>query len=581
MGFGLRILGVAIRQQPWVFALAVLSSVVFGALTSLDAMALGWATDEVLLPAIARREVSSTGWLWAVLAVFLGIAIVRALGVFGRWLGAKVMQFRLQSEYRRRVATQYLRLPLRWHQTQPTGRLLSNVSTDVEAAWAPLSELPLAVGVLTMLIVAVVQMVLTDPLMALVGLLVFPLSALATVVHHARSTPLLARLQEVRAELSEIAHESFDGALVIKALGRGEQETERFADKAKELSEIGIRIGRLRALFDPVLEGISRAGILAVAIVGAVRASSGDVDAGDVVAVAYLLTVLAAPIRALGWLFGGLPTSVAGFERVQRVLRETAAMGYGDRQLSGRGAEGAALALAGVSFDYGRTPVLRGLDVAIPAGRSVAVVGETASGKSTLTLLLARLMDPDDGTIAIDGIDLRDLRRGALAEQVALVPQTAFLFDDTVRGNVALDADVSDSQIWAALRIAQAADFVAALPDGLDTELGERGGRLSGGQRQRIALARALVRKPRLLILDDATSALDPEVEARVLDAVRQATGGATVVLVAHRKATVAMVDEVLFLVDGRIADRGSHRDLLARNDAYADLVDAYDRRER
>jgi len=220
------------------------------------------------------------------------------------------------------------------------------------------------------------------------------------------------------------------------------------------------------------------------------------------------------------------------------------------------------------------------------------VVGETASGKSTLTALLVRLFDPVEGRVAIDGVDVRDLARGVLAEHVALVPQQAFLFDDTVRGNVTLGADVTDDQVWEALRVAQADGFVAALPEGIDTRLGERGASLSGGQRQRLSLARAVVRHPRLLVMDDATSAVDPEVEARILAALRRISddaavepegagagtpGPTTVLVVAYRKATIALADEVVFLAGGRIVDQGAHADLLARNPAYAELVNAYD----
>ena len=225
--------------------------------------------------------------------------------------------------------------------------------------------------------------------------------------------------------------------------------------------------------------------------------------------------------------------------------------------------------------------LLEDVGFTVEPGRTVAVVGATASGKSTLTALLARLVDPDRGRILIDGVDLRDLDRGQLAGVEALVPQTAFLFDDDVRGNVTLGrwGDVSDEQVWAALRAAQADGFVAALPKGLDTKLGERGTSLSGGQRQRISLARALVRRPRLLVLDDATSAVDPEVEARILAALRdgRTRTDATLVVVAYRKATIALADEVVHLQGGRIVDRGTHAELLARSPSYARLVNAYE----
>ncbi|MFT4086693.1 MAG: ABC transporter ATP-binding protein, partial [Gordonia sp. (in: high G+C Gram-positive bacteria)] len=282
------------REQPRIFAVAAAGSVVFGALTSLDAWALGWATSDVLLPALDSGRMPATGLLLTVPAVFGGLALLRATGIFSRWLGAKVMQFRLQSAYRRRVTAKYLAMPVSALQRRPTGQVLSNASSDVEAAWSPLSELPMGVGVAVMVVFAVVQMLLVDPLMAAAGLLVIPLTAIVTVVHHSRSAALTARQQVVRAELSQVAHESFDGALVVKTLGRADAETERFAAKSRELRDVSIRLGRLRAAFDPVLEAIPSFGVFAVLAIGSWQVSRGSSTPGDMVTIAYLLTVIAA-----------------------------------------------------------------------------------------------------------------------------------------------------------------------------------------------------------------------------------------------------------------------------------------------
>jgi ATP-binding cassette, subfamily B, bacterial len=228
------------------------------------------------------------------------------------------------------------------------------------------------------------------------------------------------------------------------------------------------------------------------------------------------------------------------------------------------------------SFEGTTRPTLRAVTFDVTAGSTVAVVGPTGSGKSTLAGLLVRLVDPADGSVLLDGVDLRRLREGEVSGQAAFVAQGTFLFDDTVRGNVTLGSDFSDGEVWAALRVAAADDFVAALPQGLDTRVGERGATLSGGQRQRLALARAVVRQPRLLVLDDATSAVDPAVEARILDALRDGERPATVVVIAYRQATISLADEVVWLENGEVLARGSHEQLLAEVPGYLALVRAY-----
>ncbi len=579
LGAGFAVLGVAIRREPWVFTLSTLGSLLFGALTVADAWVLGWSTDHVVLPAFETGQVDWSG-LVAILALFVGVAILRAVGIVARRLGAGVMQYRMQAHHRRAVTRQYLELPMEWHQRHPTGQLLSNANSDVEAAWAPIAPLPMAVGTLAMMVIAVVQMLLTDLVMAAVGLLVFPAVVVANLVFQRLQSPLMTRAQALRAEVSEVAHESFDGALVVKTLGRETEETERFARKAHLLRDTNVSAGRVRAVFDPVLEALPSLGVLGVLAVGVNQVLAGNAVPGDVVTIGYLLTIVAFPIRSLGWLLGEFPRSVVGFRRVSAVLAATGEMPYGGARIA-PGGSGAALDVEALAYRYAPdTPLLSDLTFSVAPGRTVAVVGETASGKSTLTSLVVRLVDPDEGRICLDGVDLRDLAHGVLAEHVALVPQQAFLFDDTVRGNVTLGLDVGDDEVWSALRTAQADGFVAALPDGLDTRLGERGTSLSGGQRQRLSLARALVRRPRLLVMDDATSAVDPEVEARILAALRSAGsagGGATVLVVAYRKATIALADEVVHLVDGRVVDQGTHAELLVRSPGYAHLVNAYE----
>jgi len=593
------ILATGIREQWRLFAVAVTASLVYGALTVADAWVLGWVTDHVITPAIDRGALTTAAVLTTV-ALFLGVATVRALGIVGRRLIGGIVYFRLAADYRRRVTRQYLALPLSWHARHPTGQLLSNANADVEATWQVMNPMPMAVGVLAMLVVGVAAMAAADWVLTLVGLVVFPLLFCVNVVYQRALSPKVTRAQELRAQVSEVAHESFDGALVVKTLGREAEETARFRTVAHQLRDAAIAAGRVRSIFDPVLEALPNIGVLLVVVLGVERVLSGAAQPGDVVQVAYLFTVIAFPVRAIGWVLGELPRSQVGWARLRAVLDARGATPYGTHDLPGTGP--AALSLIDVHVGYdprvagsmldeeadpqrvseGVREVLRGIDLEVAPGRTVAVVGLTGSGKSTLASLLVRLTDPDAGEICLDGRPLPELTHRALADAVALVPQQTFLFDDTVRDNVTLGAGVPDDAVWQALRTAQADGFVAALPHGLDTEVGERGTTLSGGQRQRLALARALVRQPRLLVLDDATSAVDPEVESRILAALRAdppgGTGTApTVVVVAYRKATISLADEVVLLSGGRVSDRGTHTELVQRSAVYRDLVDAYD----
>ena len=584
-GFGL--LGRAVRHEPRVFAVAVTGSAVYGVMTVASAWVLGRITDRVIVPAFEQGRTTS-GALVGAAAAIVGVAVLKAAGIVARRLGAGVMQYRLQARYRRDVTRQYLRLPLSWHQRHPTGQLLSNANADVEAVWFPIAPLPMAVGVIVMLVVAGVALVLTDPVLSLVGFLLFPAIFVLNVLYQRKLSPIATLAQQLRAEVSGVAHESFEGALVVKTLGRESEETERFRAAANELRDAQIAVGRVRGMFDPVLEALPTFGVLAVLLVGTRRLEAGQIAAGDLVQVAYLFTILAFPVRAIGWVLGELPRSVVGWDRVSGVLNASGGLTYGASAVPSDGPP-ASLDVRRVGFAYDDAEVLHDVTFTVEAGRTVAVVGPTGSGKSTLTTLLVRLVDPASGEVVLDGVDLRAVVRGGVAGAAAVVPQQTFLFDDTVRGNVTLGIDVDDDAVRAALRVAQAEEFVEALPAGLDTRIGERGMTLSGGQRQRLALARAIVRAPRLLVMDDATSAVDPRVEAAILAGLRgsvdaaDAAGGReppTVVVVAYRRATISLADEVVYVEGGRVLDRGTHDDLLTRCAGYRQLITAYEREE-
>lgn len=583
------------EQKGW-FTLAVAGAIGFALLQIATSAIIGRVTEDVVVPSFEAGRASPALLAGGGLAI-LGIGVARAVAVVVRRVFAAATQYDLYRLYRERIAAVYAKVPLLWHRRQSTGTLLSSVHSDVEATFFAMAAFPFALSTVVMLVYAIAVVWRIDPVILLVMLALIVALIILNVLLQRYAAPIAVQSQRLRAEVAEIAHESFDGANVVKSLGREDIEEQRFTRAAEELRRNGIRFGYVRGWFDPLIDALPNLGILAVAVLGAWRIGEGRLSTGQLVEVAYLFTLMSLPIRSFGWVLGDLSRTVVGGGRVQQILDVTQERTYGPDQLpAGPGR----LSFEDVSFTYrddpetlilGRTASAADQHVRIseavrrvsltadPAAgtRVLAVVGATGSGKSTLALLAARLLDPTTGRIALDGADLRSLTADALTSDIALVLQQAFVFDATVRENVTLGEDIDEQTIRWALRVAQADGFVDALPGGLDAELGERGGSLSGGQRQRIALARALARRPRLLILDDATSACDPSVELAILDGIRREMTSSTLLLIAYRKSTISLADQVVFLDHGAVAAQGTHAELREHSPGYRALVDAYD----
>ncbi|WP_204745410.1 ABC transporter ATP-binding protein [Glycomyces paridis] len=577
---GLRNIGDMIRLEPRPFAVGALGAMVNTAMTLFLSYIVGWVVAGIAVPAYENGEVA-LGTVLLGVAALLGTSIIRFSSMCARRIGAGVMMFGVQAHWRRRITRRYLALPVSWHQKHPTGTLLSNANADVEAATRPLAPLPFACGTIFMVAIAMIAFFSIDWAIALVALGMFPALFALNAIFATKMAPRAKRAQELRAEVSAVGHESFDGALVVKAMGREAAETERFSASADELRDAMIGVGRLRAAFEPAIAGLPELGVLVALLVGLARFEAGAIDLGQLVTVSFMFSVLAFPVRAIGWVLGDLPGSVVGRERVDHVLAATGDMAYGDKELPETPAP-ATLAFDRVAYAYpDGHEALAEVTFTVEPGTTVALVGATGSGKSTLAHLAARLIDPSGGALRLDGEDLRDLTHASLARSAALVQQIPFVFDDTVRANISLDRPgVDDDRVWDALVAAGAEKFTASLDKGLDTEVGERGTTLSGGQRQRLTLARALAGRPRLLVLDDATSAVDPKVESQILAGLKGSSESASVLVVAYRRATIALADRVVFLENGRITAQGTHVGLLETHRPYAELVTAYERAE-
>ena len=553
-----------VRLHPRPFALAVAGASVFALCTVASALAVEWVIDHVILPRFEEGDVAA-GTVAAGVGLIILIGFVRAGGVVVRRTWAGKTQWRVARSLGHGVVDRLIQQPISWHQRRPDGDLVGRAGVDTDTAVAVLAPVPFATGTVLLVVVSAVWLLVTDLVLGAVAVAVFPLLIGINISYQRRADRFYDEAQQHLGELSAGVHESFEGVQLVKAYGAEARETERLATVAGRLRDARIHAVRLRGTFEALLDVLPSLTNVGLVVMGAYRVRSGDLTVGELSSFVYLFTLLVFPLRLIGYVLSELPFSLAGWARVREVLDEPIEPDPTVSITSTDDARGVQVESLAFTFTAEDRPSLERVSLDVASGRVVAIVGPTGAGKSTLIELVAGLIPPDSGTLRI-GPGPR-----------AIVFQEAFLFSGTIRHNIALGDPIGDDEIWDALRLAMAEEFVADTPHGLDTVVGERGVSLSGGQRQRVALARALARRPTLLLLDDTTSALDPATEAGVLANLREAFADTTVLMVASRPSTIALADEVVYLAGGRVVDHGRHGELMSRWDGYRALVEAFE----
>jgi ATP-binding cassette subfamily B protein len=541
---------------------------------------LTWQGAAIVTPLVVRHAIDEgvdkgrTDVLWWSCLAIAGLGILEAGGGAARHFFAIRNRAASDARVRDAIFRRALELDARYHDDVGAGELISRASNDAELVSRLYDMVGHTLGYALTLVGVSAALFVLDWRLALAVIAPLPIISLGFGRYSVRYARRAAVNQARLADMTALVEETVAGIRVVKGLGGGDALSARFRRRSQQVVDSALEVANVDAVFLPVLQTLPMLAMLVVIWYGSRRVLDGGLSVGTLTAFALYAGMLAAPLRTIGERVGTVQRARAAADRVVEVLRAEPVVVEAAHPLPFP--ERTGVRFEGVRFGYGDddVPVLDGLDLEIPEGTSLALVGATGSGKSTVAALLARFYDPTEGRVSIGGVDVRDLRLEDLRKAVGIVFAETFLFGDSVRDNLGLGApDASAEDIRGAARAAGAEDFVERLPEGYETVLGERGFSLSGGQRQRIAIARAILADPRVLILDDATSAVDATKEHEIRGALAEVMAGRTTLVIAHRPATIALADRVALVERGRVVEQGTHAELLARSPRYRDLL--------
>jgi ABC-type multidrug transport system fused ATPase/permease subunit len=563
-----RLLGF-LRPYKW----SLIVSVILAVGSQAAAVAIAFLTGDGLERAVLsgnRREI------WVLALGVLAIGLVRALLMVGRRLISGRQALGVEFDMRNALYNKLQRLSFRFYDQHQTGQLMSRATVDLQAVrfFLGYGLIFFFQHVMTIVGVTIVMFVL-DWRLALAATAITPLIVVAAYRYSTVSHPVLRDVQQKMADVATVAEETIVGVHVVKSFAQERTESRKFSDRSEAVFGRSVDANRQRALYVPVLAFLPLVAQAIVLLAGGRMVVSGSLTLGSFITFNVLVAMMIMPLRMLGMWIGQSQRATASGERIFQVMDEPENVSDRAGAVELPPGDGD-IRFERISFGYDeQRPVLEDVDLEIEPGKTVALIGHTGSGKTTLAMLVPRFYDVTAGRITIDGVDVRDAQLSSLRHEIGIVAQDPFLFSATVRENIGFGRpDATDEQLREAARLAQADEFIEQLPDGYDTVIGERGITLSGGQRQRIAIARALLIDPRILILDDATASVDATTEARIRLGFRTAMRGRTTIIIAHRLSTLALADELVVLDRGRIACRGTHDELLETSAIYREIYE-------